>query len=47
MAREKDCSENERCHFRTCTEINNYPRNISNPKFIRLKEEITDMINWW
>ena len=24
-----------------------YPRNVSDPEFIRLREEITDMIKWW
>lgn len=24
-----------------------YPRNVSDPEFIRLREEITDMIRWW
>ncbi len=24
-----------------------YPRNVSDPEFIKLREEITDMIKWW
>ena len=24
-----------------------YPRNVSDPEFIRLREEMTDMIKWW
>lgn len=24
-----------------------YPRNVSDPEFIRLREQITDMIKWW
>lgn len=24
-----------------------YPRNVSDPEFIKLREEVTDMIKWW
>lgn len=24
-----------------------YPRNVSDPKFIKLREKVTDMIKWW